>query len=468
MPMQQLFSIDQQQQHFEKGKSLFLEGHYAESEAVLRLVVESSLQHQDYTTCVQSIIWLNRVFINTTQFDEMYGFLLMINPLINTYGTEEDILFCRFQTCIFNSHYSIGDVMGDFEKLFDEALQTPFTQTTFLIGSNLLFTYLELNEIDRGIALYHRLEPVYRSLTFTNKMTAFMHSIYAFLLFFTKKDYVTCEQLIDEIEHSDDITIVSSSAYIFDVCKALLTARIGNIDEAKHIFHQTINTIDDLIYVRYELKLWVELLEEYRLYDDVITYQKVIIQVLENQYASEISKVRKEMIEERSRQYYEGQIYVDQLTSVQNRNFYENLLAKQQKVKHYTVAVLDIDKFKLINDHYGHTVGDDAIKFVASHLSKWKPKYDASIIRYGGDEFIILLPYSIDETFPLLTQLHNLILNAPFYISKHDHTISISVSIGVGYTHATYHTLQTLFEVADNAIYKAKQQRGMLVIDEAK
>lgn len=316
MPMQQLFSIDQQQQHFEKGKSLFLEGHYAESEAVLRLVVESSLQHQDYTTCVQSIIWLNRVFINTTQFDEMYGFLLMINPLINTYGTEEDILFCRFQTCIFNSHYSIGDVMGDFEKLFDEALQTPFTQTTFLIGSNLLFTYLELNEIDRGIALYHRLEPVYRSL----------------LLFFTKKDYVTCEQLIDEIEHSDDITIVSSSAYIFDVCKALLTARIGNIDEAKHIFHQTINTIDDLIYVRYELKLWVELLEEYRLYDDVITYQKVIIQVLENQYASEISKVRKEMIEERSRQYYEGQIYVDQLTSVQNRNFYENLLAKQQKV----------------------------------------------------------------------------------------------------------------------------------------
>ena len=155
-----------------------------------------------------------------------------------------------------------------------------------------------------------------------------------------------------------------------------------------------------------------------RLYEDVIYYQGLMITLLETQYAKEVGQVRKESMKELSRQFYEGQLFVDQLTGAKNRNFYEHLLSKQQRVKNYTIVVLDIDRFKKINDTYGHTLGDEAIKFVASHLLKWTPKHDISIVRYGGDEFILLIPYRYEEFRESIQQLHDKILTTPFYIQK--------------------------------------------------
>ena len=199
------------------------------------------------------------------------------------------------------------------------------------------------------------------------------------------------------------------------------------------------------------------------LYEDVIYYQGLMITLLETQYAKEVGQVRKESMKELSRQFYEGQLFVDQLTGAKNRNFYEHLLSKQQRVKNYTIVVLDIDRFKKINDTYGHTLGDEAIKFVASHLLKWTPKHDISIVRYGGDEFILLIPYRYEEFRESIQQLHDKILTTPFYIQKTDETINLSVSMGIGYTNDYYHSVGNLFEIADTAIYEAKKTRSTIV-----
>lgn len=200
-----------------------------------------------------------------------------------------------------------------------------------------------------------------------------------------------------------------------------------------------------------------------RLYEDVIYYQGLMITLLETQYAKEVGQVRKESMKELSRQFYEGQLFVDQLTGAKNRNFYEHLLSKQQRVKNYTIVVLDIDRFKKINDTYGHTLGDEAIKFVASHLLKWTPKHDISIVRYGGDEFILLIPYRYEEFRESIQQLHDKILTTPFYIQKTDETINLSVSMGIGYTNDYYYSVGNLFEIADTAIYEAKKTRSTIV-----
>lgn len=112
---------------------------------------------------------------------------------------------------------------------------------------------------------------------------------------------------------------------------------------------------------------------------------------------------------------------------------------------------------------YTHTIGDQAIKCIASHLLNWAPRHDISVVRYGGDEFILLIPYRYEEVYASIEQLHNLILTTPFYIPKTNEHIFLSISMGVGYTDNTYHSIEDLFEVADTAIYEAKKTRSTIV-----
>ena len=462
--MKKLFTIEQQQQHFEIGKDAFLNGRYDEAEMNLRLVIESAFQNNDYSTYVSALIYLNRTFINTAQIQEMYTSLLILQSLIKQHGTTEDYFFYKLQQAIFNNYYSIGDALQQFEELFEEVLQVEDENTVlFLIGSNLLFTYCERNEMDKGITLYYKLLDLVERYDCPNKMTRFMHHVYAFLLFYGKKDWAMCAHIMHEIDTDERITIVDSFAYLYDICAALLKIQLGEIDEAKQLFSDTLKTVNHLAHVRHELKLWIDALRELHLYEDIVHYQTIMIDILETEYASEVGKVRKQSMKEMSRQFYEGQLFVDQLTNVKNRNFYENLLAKQQRVKNYTVVVLDIDRFKSINDTYGHIVGDQAIKCIASHLLNWTPRHDISVVRYGGDEFILLIPYHYEEIKHFIKQLHDLILTTPFYIPKTNEHIFLSISMGVGYTGNAYYSIEDLFEIADTAIYEAKKTRSTIV-----
>jgi diguanylate cyclase (GGDEF)-like protein len=120
-----------------------------------------------------------------------------------------------------------------------------------------------------------------------------------------------------------------------------------------------------------------------------------------------------------------------------------------------SLMILDIDHFKRFNDTYGHPSGDTILTTVADRILSNARKVDLTA-RYGGDEFVILLPdTSADEALMLAERLHHAV-SGETLILPDKNTIHITVSIGVATypTHAA--TIDELIKRADEALYWIK------------
>lgn len=116
--------------------------------------------------------------------------------------------------------------------------------------------------------------------------------------------------------------------------------------------------------------------------------------------------------------------------------------------------MIDIDHFKTVNDRYGHIVGDFVLKRVADKIKELFPdKVIAS--RYGGEEFILFLPYvQKQDIFDMLEKYRKDIGLKPIVINQN--IINITISIGAAFQGNPPSTLDILIESADAALYKAK------------
>ena len=75
------------------------------------------------------IIQIYLTFVNQSKTEKLYTTLFLLNPLIKTYGTDEDYYFYRFHQALFNKEYSIGDTSKEFEQLFHDLLKTEHYRT---------------------------------------------------------------------------------------------------------------------------------------------------------------------------------------------------------------------------------------------------------------------------------------------------------------------------------------------------
>lgn len=118
---------------------------------------------------------------------------------------------------------------------------------------------------------------------------------------------------------------------------------------------------------------------------------------------------------------------------------------------------VDLDRFKYLNDKYGHAVGDDALKVIASRIQEWRP--DAIISRLGGDEFGVLIGSAIgaQSLENMLAELHAT-LCAPF-LSKPG-AVSVGASIGAAEFPADAKTRPEWLHAADKAMQRAKTDHG--------
>ncbi|WP_275015421.1 diguanylate cyclase [Klebsiella variicola] len=151
----------------------------------------------------------------------------------------------------------------------------------------------------------------------------------------------------------------------------------------------------------------------------------------------------------------------DALTSLLNRRYlpvvlkHEVTLAIEYDLP-LTVAIIDIDFFKEINDKWGHMVGDRAIKHVADLLSDNIRSSDY-LFRYGGEEFLLVLVETrAAEAFPLLERLRKKIGQLAFNVGG-DTQIPITASIGFA-AHIGHPDYNLLLRDADNALYAAKRE----------
>lgn len=159
----------------------------------------------------------------------------------------------------------------------------------------------------------------------------------------------------------------------------------------------------------------------------------------------------------------------DALTKVKNRRYFDKRLVMEVRRSRreqtiLSVMMLDIDHFKSINDNYGHLVGDQAICAIADLIKNAMQRPYDEIFRYGGEEFVVLLPNTNEEgAAELAEQLRASIEH--YTLSIGELSLKFTISIGLYSAIATDIHNPTLFtDYADKALYLAKQQGRNRVI----
>jgi diguanylate cyclase (GGDEF)-like protein len=158
----------------------------------------------------------------------------------------------------------------------------------------------------------------------------------------------------------------------------------------------------------------------------------------------------------------------DELTGLPGRRALNQALLKLGG--RYTIAMLDVDHFKKFNDRFGHDVGDEVLKMVASRMARVSG--GGKSFRYGGEEFTVVFAGKNSETaLPYLEQLREAIANNPFTVrgpgrprskpgkdkggSRQE--VSITISIGAAEREGENRSPQDVIKAADKALYRAKK-----------
>jgi len=156
-------------------------------------------------------------------------------------------------------------------------------------------------------------------------------------------------------------------------------------------------------------------------------------------------------------------IFTDPLTQIFNRN-YLNEIYPTINLRNYSVAMLDLDKFKIINDTYGHKTGD-GILYQSTQVIKNSIRDNDILIRYGGEEFLLFInsrsndKYTLDVCQRILENIYN------HTFSVEDNDIHMSVSIGLHKTPHLEKNLHEALKIADKMLYVAKSQGRNRVIE---
>lgn len=157
--------------------------------------------------------------------------------------------------------------------------------------------------------------------------------------------------------------------------------------------------------------------------------------------------------------------FLDGLTGLHNRRALDERLAAE--LRHalrdrtpLSLVMIDVDRFKRYNDHYGHVAGDDALRQVAAALRAGMLRPMDLVTRYGGEEFACLLPGTdLAGALAVAERLHAAVaaLRLPHPTSDVQPQLSISLGVACS-TQAPVLTAQALLACADAALYEAKAQ----------
>jgi len=151
----------------------------------------------------------------------------------------------------------------------------------------------------------------------------------------------------------------------------------------------------------------------------------------------------------------------DDLTGLFNRRKFQDIIQHEityarRYEESLSLLLIDIDRFKSVNDNYGHSIGDQFLKLVAETLQSKIRDVDI-IARWGGEEFVILL-HRADEQQALITaeRLRESISTLK-YVAGND-SISRTISIGLVTSHSGELEKDEMLDLADKAMYKAKEE----------
>ena len=151
----------------------------------------------------------------------------------------------------------------------------------------------------------------------------------------------------------------------------------------------------------------------------------------------------------------------DGLTGLRNRGYFDEIIeravrnAQRSEHRTFTVLMIDLDRFKYVNDTRGHAAGDAVLAEVGRRLQLWATDNNV-VARYGGDEFAAFIPDVADPTVAIEVAAHlQRLLDAP--LSVHGMTTRLTASIGVCPWSREFSNCDSIMRAADSAAYRAKE-----------
>ena len=177
------------------------------------------------------------------------------------------------------------------------------------------------------------------------------------------------------------------------------------------------------------------------------------------------TQIRRRRFQDRLRENYEHNISLaltDSLTGLHNRRYLSIHLASlaeraQRMGKPLSVLMVDIDRFKGINDTHGHAAGDEVLRTVANRLSQQLRGFD-TVARWGGEEFVVVMPETNGAVAASVAdRLRRKIAASPVSLSSAAGDVPVTVSIGVAASENGATTPEDLLRAADQALYAAKR-----------
>lgn len=159
-------------------------------------------------------------------------------------------------------------------------------------------------------------------------------------------------------------------------------------------------------------------------------------------------------------QVYSENISTDSLSGLYNRRYLDRVLANKERLSRLSVygIMMDVNDFKQINDHYGHSMGDQAIRVMGNILSKALP--DGGIpIRYAGDEFVaLLICEDPNEVFATMTEI-----NRRLDVFNRSGAEPFKISVSMGYAKLDPSDTETFLREMDERMYEEKRRYHQLI-----
>ena len=181
------------------------------------------------------------------------------------------------------------------------------------------------------------------------------------------------------------------------------------------------------------------------------------------------SQIRRKRFQDRLVSNYKANLSMaltDSLTGLFNRRYLMAHLKKtadsaMETHKTYAVLIMDIDHFKHINDTYGHDIGDEVLKEIASRF-KAKMRDTDMVARFGGEEFIAVLTGTDLKLASIIAErIREAVANFPFDFGLPEGALNITTSVGLTLCREDFlgsETSEEIIKRADNALYKAKRE----------
>jgi two-component system, cell cycle response regulator len=195
--------------------------------------------------------------------------------------------------------------------------------------------------------------------------------------------------------------------------------------------------------------------------DDYVTKPFQIDELLARIRAGmRIVELQKELLASSRR--FEALSLTDSLTSLRNRRAFDQEFASRfEQARRYgrplSLALIDLDHFKAVNDAFGHSAGDGVLRAIAQILGHGTRRSDF-IARIGGEEFAVLLPEtSLFEALHFAEKIRTTIAGATIRTEGFTHQVTVSIGVA-NVPHSVIKTPQMLFDAADQALYRAKNR----------